>query len=243
MTAAAPIGGKVTTAVAVTGALVFVGSLAYGAWSYAWRFGFDAPTMPLEADIGAAAWNVFLFTAFALHHSIFARAPIRQWMGRVVSPGLERSAYVWIASVLFVGLLAAWEPVSGTAWRVHGWMRTIVVAGQIVGLAITLRAAAALDVLSLAGLRQAAGSPAGTPPTMVDSGLYAFVRHPLYFGWVLMVWLTPVMTGTRLVFAAVSTSYLVLAIPLEERSLRRELGEQYDRYAARVRWRMLWGIY
>ena len=49
-----------------------------------------------------------------------------------------------------------------------------------------------------------------------------------------MVWPTPVMTGTRLVFAAVSTLYLALAIPLEERTLRRQFGPVYAAYAARV---------
>jgi protein-S-isoprenylcysteine O-methyltransferase Ste14 len=242
VTAAAPIGGKRPAACAVAGALVFVGSLVYGAWSYIWRFG-DTPPLAFERSTGAAAWNVLLFTLFALHHSVFARTPLRQWTARIVSPALERSAYVWIASLLFIVVLAAWQPVGGVAWRADGSSAAILAAGQIVGLCVTLRAAGALDVYSLAGVRQAVGGASSAPATVLDSGLYGFVRHPLYFGWALMVWLAPTMNGTRLVFAAVSTLYLVLAIPLEERSLRREFGDAYDRYADRVRWRMLWGIY
>jgi protein-S-isoprenylcysteine O-methyltransferase Ste14 len=51
------------------------------------------------------------------------------------------------------------------------------------------------------------------------------------------------MTGTRLVFAAVSTLYLVVAIPFEERQMRRTMGRPYDDYARAVRWRMLPGVY
>ena len=51
------------------------------------------------------------------------------------------------------------------------------------------------------------------------------------------------MTGTRLVFAAVSTLYLVVAIPFEERQMRRTMGSTYDDYSGVVRWRMLPGIY
>jgi protein-S-isoprenylcysteine O-methyltransferase Ste14 len=47
------------------------------------------------------------------------------------------------------------------------------------------------------------------------------------------------MTGTRLVFAAVSTGYLLAAIPFEERDLRRTFGDDYVAYSRKVRWRVL----
>ncbi len=243
MTSVGPIHAAVTAAVVVAGALVFAGSLLVGGWAYAWRFGVETPWRSGAVESIAIAVNVLLFTAFALHHSVFARTSVRHWVAAVVSPRLERSAYVWVASVFFVLLLIAWQPVGGTLWRTEGGTSPALTAVQIVGLAITLRAAAALDVLSLAGLRQAFDERPAPVTTLVASGLYGVVRHPLYFGWVLMVWMTPVMTGTRLVFAAVSTLYLVLAIPLEERSLRREFGAAYESYARRVRWKMVWGLY
>jgi protein-S-isoprenylcysteine O-methyltransferase Ste14 len=51
------------------------------------------------------------------------------------------------------------------------------------------------------------------------------------------------MTGTRLVFALVSCAYLLIAIPLEERTLRRTTRGQYDEYTRLVRWRLVPGIY
>jgi protein-S-isoprenylcysteine O-methyltransferase Ste14 len=58
-----------------------------------------------------------------------------------------------------------------------------------------------------------------------------------------MVWFAPVMTGSRLTFAIVSTAYLVIAVPFEERALRRDFGARYDDYRRRVRWRMVPGVY
>jgi protein-S-isoprenylcysteine O-methyltransferase Ste14 len=240
VTAPASGRGTFTTGIAVAGALVFVASLGYAVWSYGWRFGTPAPRS--AADVWSAIVDVLLFTLFALHHSIFARAFIKDRVAALVSPPLERSAYVWLSSVLFVIVLAAWRPVGGVLWRTDGLAALALGAVQITGVAVTLQAARALDVLSLAGLRQALGV-AAPAPALVDTGLYGFVRHPVYFGWALMVWATPTMTGTRLVFAAVSTLYLALAIPLEERALRSQFGAAYDRYAARVRWRMLRLLY
>ena len=116
-------------------------------------------------------------------------------------------------------------------------------AVQIGGVLVTLRASAALDVFSLSGVRQAFGAAATPPSQLVDTGLYRLVRHPVYFGWVLMVWPTPVMTGTRLMFATISTLYLAIAIPLEERSLIKMFGEEYRDYARDVRAKMIPFLY
>ena len=68
---------------------------------------------------------------------------------------------------------------------------------------------------------------------MLNSGLYAWVRHPIYFAWIIVVWMPPTMTGTRLLFAAVSTLYLALAVPFEERDLVRTFGASYETLSPR----------
>ena len=226
---------------AIAGGLVFVCSLVYTAWSYAWLFGVTKTDS--TAVIVPALFNTILFTAFALHHSVFARSGVRQWIADRVPAGLERSVYVWVASLLLLGVVAAWRPVPWDAWRLSAPWSAMLSAVQIVGVLLTLRASAALDVFSLAGVRQAFGAETPPPSHLVETGLYRLVRHPVYFGWVLMVWPTPAMTGTRLVFATVSTLYLALAIPLEERSLHRQFGTAYSAYAAKVKWKMVPGIY
>jgi methanethiol S-methyltransferase len=150
---------------------------------------------------------------------------------------------VWAASGLFIVVCALWRPVPGLAWDVGRPWSLLLGGVQIAGLVLTARASARLDVLSLAGLRQAVAAPSGAPPRLIDDGVYRLVRHPIYFAWILMVWPAASMTGTRLVFAAVSTLYLAAAIPFEERSLNADFGPEYARYRAKVRWRMVPGIY
>jgi protein-S-isoprenylcysteine O-methyltransferase Ste14 len=165
-------------------------------------------------------------------------------MRAYIPPSLERSAYVWIASALFIATCAWWQPVPGTAWKISGVPARILSFCQLVGGVFCVLSARRLDVFELAGMRQAFGaSPSSAPPQLDTSGPYGFVRHPIYFGWLLLVWLAPWMNGTRLVFAAVSTFYLVLAIPFEERSLVTTFGSAYSAYQRRVRWKMLPGVY
>jgi protein-S-isoprenylcysteine O-methyltransferase Ste14 len=65
----------------------------------------------------------------------------------------------------------------------------------------------------------------------------------LYLAWALFVFGAPVMTASRFTFAAVSTAYLAVAIPFEERTLLTLFGAEYRAYQQKVRWRMVPGLY
>jgi protein-S-isoprenylcysteine O-methyltransferase Ste14 len=225
------------------GAALFAASLAYFLYCYIVVFG----RPPARSDAAAAiAIDVLLFTGFASHHSAFARTRVKAAVARLATPALERSVYTWIASLLFIAVCALWQPVGGTLYRLPDAAAWIGYAVQAVGLVITARSSARLDVLDLAGVRPLLRQTSGDRPEHVPletRGLYGVVRHPLYFGWVLVTWGTPHMTATRLAFAAVSTAYLVLAIPFEERALVDTFGGEYRAYRARVRWRMVPFVY
>lgn len=227
-------------AYAAGGALAFLASFVAGGWRFValGRPPAEAPLVP------ALLINVGLFGAFALHHSLLAREPIKAWVARVLSPPFERPTYVWVASLLFIGMCLAWRPIAGVVYVVPQPWAWLCGAVQITGAFITLDAARRIDVLILAGLKpESPVVQASDAEPLVASGAYRFVRHPIYLGWVMLFWGTSDMTAGRLVFAAVSTAYLVLAVPFEERSLRRRFGASYEAYQRQVRWRIIPGIY
>ena len=223
-----------------SGALLFFLSLAYFLFTYAVTFAVPAP--PGDAA-RAITWNVLLFTLFACHHSVFARERVRAWVTRAVPAGLERSFYVWVASLLFLAVTRLWQPVPGVAWQVDGVARWALWAVQAVGVWLTLQSAAILDIRELAGIQQAGGASGASEMEFRTSGPYGWVRHPIYTGWFLLVFAASPMTMTRLVFAVVSCAYLVVAIPFEERSMRASTPGAYERYMAQVRWKLFPRIY
>ena len=225
-------------AFAWTGALLFLLSLLSFGFVYGWRL--QTPAPPSAAVWRDVVVNVLLFTIFALHHSVMARTGAKTWITRHVPPDLERSIYVWIASVLFLAVCWLWQPLPGAIWVTSGPLFWLLAVIQLIGLALTLRAARIVGVWELAGVRQ----PDHTKPVDFQaSGPFAIVRHPIYLGWVLIVFATPVMTASRLVFAVVSTAYLIAAIPWEEASLVATFGEKYRAYQRRMRWRLIPGIW
>jgi protein-S-isoprenylcysteine O-methyltransferase Ste14 len=70
--------------------------------------------------------------------------------------------------------------------------------------------------------------------TFVMPGPYRFVRHPLYVGWLLAFWATPLMSTGHLLFAIGTTAYILAAIRLEERDLVAAHGESYADYRRQV---------
>jgi methanethiol S-methyltransferase len=223
--------------IALGGLIFFLDALLYFAYRYAFVFARETAG---ATNTLAIAVDVTLFTVFALHHSVFARDTIRKRITRIVGV-LERSTYVWIASAFFIAVCAWWQPIAGVVWRIDepafAWL---LYSTQLLGLWLTLRSALMIDFLELAGVRQVGDRGSlDSANQFKSSGPYGWVRHPIYLGWFLLLFAVPHMTMTRFVFAVTSSLYLLIAIPLEERSLRHTSGGAYDRYMREVRWKLL----
>jgi protein-S-isoprenylcysteine O-methyltransferase Ste14 len=216
------------------GGALFAASLGLCAWTYLFVFGRRDP----PAGWTAIAADAALITVFALHHSLFARERMKELLSRRVPPPLLRSVYVWIASLLLILVCLFWRPIGGELYVATGLLAIALAIVQLAGLGITSRGVARIDPLELAGIR-----PAAQTEGLQVTGPYRWVRHPLYLGWLLMVFGAAHMTGDRLLFATLTTLYLIVAIPWEERSLRRSFGDGYVRYMRDVRWRMIPFIY
>ncbi|MGC4084857.1 MAG: NnrU family protein [Vicinamibacterales bacterium] len=197
---------------------LFMGAIALTGWWW-----LSLPTLAgANGGIRAAAVDLALFAAFALHHSVFARPAARAWVSRWLPDDLVRSAYVWVASLLLMGMCLSWQPIGRDIYRTTGIVAGVSWLTQIVGVVVSLAAIRRIRVGELGGLTE----PRPSEPLQY-AGPYRLVRHPLYLGWVLIVVPAAHMTGDRLLFAVASTIYLVLAMPLEEAGLVRQFGERY----------------
>jgi protein-S-isoprenylcysteine O-methyltransferase Ste14 len=188
-------------------------------------------TMALVIDAG-------LLALFALQHSIMARQWFKAKWTAIIPQAAERSTYVLASSVALMLMFALWEPIGGTIWQVEsGTGQAIIYAMFAAGWAIVLLSTFLINHFDLFGLRQVwlffrgrqyTNLPFKTPV------LYRYMRHPLYFGWLLVFWSAPVMTAAHLFFAVMTTAYILIAIQFEERDLVALHGEKYRRYRESV---------
>jgi len=194
----------------------------------------SGPAGPLGA---ALLIDVGLLSLFAIQHSVMARPAFKQLLTRVVAPAAERSTYVLASSLALAALFWQWRPLGGVVWEVeHPAGRALLYGGFAAGWALVLITTFVINHFDLFGLRQAWRHFRGQqqePLRFVTPFLYRIVRHPLYVGWLLAFWSTPKMTVTHLLFAAVTTAYILVAIRLEERDLM-DAHPEYAAYRARV---------
>jgi len=220
----------------------------FGTFLYAVGFigGFGVPTRldgPASGATGTAlVVDAALLGLFAVQHSVMARRWFKERWTRLVPPPLERSTYVLFSSLALIALFAFWQPLGGRVWSfAEGPARAILHALFAVGCGLVLVCTFLINHFDLFGLRQtwlfASGRPY-THPRFATPGPYRLVRHPLYVGWLLAFWMTPTMTLSHVLFAVMTTAYILVAIRFEERDLVREHGRAYAEYRQRVP--MLW---
>lgn len=209
----------------------FVHAVGFLADAWGSRF---TPQETVKAPLTSMAVNFALLMLFALQHSGMARRRFKDWLLRFVPEAAERSTYV-LAACLTMGLLFwQWRPLPGIVWEVRDPANRMAI-WVLYGAGWTLVAAGCFicNHLHLFGLGQVITyfrRRTYEPPAFRMSMVYRYVRHPLMLGFIVTFWSAPTMTSGRLLLAAVSTLYILIAIRLEERDLIATIGKSYARY-------------
>lgn len=192
---------------------------------------------PNMSTLAAVGVNSLLLTVFAIQHSGMARPTFKRWWTRIIPKPIERSTYVLFSNIAMIGLFLFWQPIGGVVWEIPGELgRAICYAMYGVGWAIVFYSTCLLNHFELFGLRQVYLHLCGRPYTPLpfkEPSLYKHVRHPIYVGWLMVFWFAPTMTTAHLLFAVVTTAYILIAIQWEERNLEEALSEYAD-YKMRV---------
>jgi protein-S-isoprenylcysteine O-methyltransferase Ste14 len=186
--------------------------------------------------------NVMLLAVFALQHSVMARKGWKRVWTRVVPPALERSTFVLFASLSLILLYWQWRPMTQPVWTATD-ATTLASCSAVFGIGwmLVLVSTFLIDHFELFGLHQAIEGFRGRSapePEFKTPGLYRYVRHPIYLGFVLAFWATPAMTSGHLLFSTATTGYILLGIWFEERDLIERFGRRYEQYREQVG--MLW---
>lgn len=186
----------------------------------------------------AAIIDLGLMAVFAIQHSVMARQGFKRWWTKIVPEPIERSTYVVASSAALALLLWQWRPIPVVVWWVENrTFAMLILALALVGWLIVGLSTFLISHFELFGLAQVGRNlirRAPQPPEFRTPLFYRFVRHPLYLGFAIAFWATPVMSVGHLLFAVVTSAYIFVGIVFEERDLMAAFGEEYRRYKARV---------
>jgi protein-S-isoprenylcysteine O-methyltransferase Ste14 len=190
-----------------------------------------------SAPVVAITINILLFALFGLQHSVMARPAFKQWWSRIVPTHLERATYVLATSVALAFVYWQWRPLPSVVWDLQ-WdaLRAIVWALFMLGWALVVAMTFVFSHAEFLGLKQPIQHRRGElpdEPRLLMPLPFRLVRHPLMTGFLIAFWVTPTMTVGHLVFATLSTVYILVGVKYEERDLLANLPGYAD-YAART---------
>ena len=234
-------------------------AFAYGLLTYAiffvtfvYAIGFvTGLVVPKTIDSGAVVplgeaiiIDLVLMSVFAIQHSVMARQGFKQWWTKFVPKSVERSTYVLFASLALILLFWQWRAIPTIVWSIANPNIAMAVLGlSIVGFLLVLSSTFLINHFELFGLHQVVNNLARREmpaPRFYTPLFYKFVRHPLYLGFIIAFWAAPTMTVGHLLFAAVTTAYILVAIVFEERDLVNLFGDEYRKYRSRVPMLLPW---
>jgi protein-S-isoprenylcysteine O-methyltransferase Ste14 len=171
---------------------------------------------------------------FGLVHSLFAANRTKQAFSRVAGrePRSYRLFYNLASLAMFGWVMAAYRtsPLLYTAPGIWKWL---LYAAQLVVAAVLFRCVRQTGAGDFLGISQF-HSAVAQPRTLVTSGWYGRVRHPLYLYSTLFLVLNPVMTAQWLLLTVFSVAYFIVGGMIEERRLLNEFGDEYRRYRQQV---------
>ncbi|CAN5297341.1 isoprenylcysteine carboxylmethyltransferase family protein [soil metagenome] len=220
---------------------VVVYLLFFATFLYLIAFVGNLPFVPVTVDRGpilpmaaAAGIDLALIVVFGLQHSVMARQGFKRRWTQIIPPVIERSSYVLCATAVLALLMGFWKPLEPIVWSTDNALLVWLLYGLSgLGWVIVLLSTFLLNHFELFGLQQVWLNLRGggsASPRFRTPFFYKLVRHPLYSGFLLAFWSTPVMTLGHLLFAAGMTAYVLIAIRHEERDLVDLFGDEYDRY-------------
>ncbi|MEW6335056.1 MAG: isoprenylcysteine carboxylmethyltransferase family protein [Thermodesulfobacteriota bacterium] len=189
------------------------------------------------SEQGILLSNAFLSGLFFLQHSVMVRLPFQTWLASVVERHYHPSIYAIASGIVLSAVVLLWQPSQTVVFHAEGLLRMAaraVSALAVIGFIWGARSLGSFDSFGLIALKVHLCGRQLRPPEFVLRGPYRWVRHPLYFFVILLIWSNPDLTVDRLLFNILWTLWIVVGTLLEERDLLAAFGERYRRYQKTV---------
>jgi protein-S-isoprenylcysteine O-methyltransferase Ste14 len=189
--------------------------------------------------------NTFLSLAFFIQHSTMLRRSFRRWLAKIIRAEYHGASFTIASGLVLLILVVFWQKsayVLATPQGIIRWLMRAVFILTILGFYWGTWALGSLDAFGLSPiLNNLRGK---NPPSMpfIVRGPYRWVRHPLYFFCLLLIWSCPDLSLDRLLYNILWSTWIIVGTVLEERDLVDHFGDPYRHYQRKVPMLIPWRI-
>jgi methanethiol S-methyltransferase len=199
-----------------------------------------APPTLLHVDVsenGALLWDAFLSLLFFVQHSGMMRSSFRTKLASIIPCHYHPSIYAIASGIALMAVSLFWIPSPTVLYRFEGLIHLLARLFSLLAIAgfwWGVRSLEHFDTFGLYPIKAHIRGKQLRAPFFALRGPYLWVRHPLYFFMLILIWTSPDGTLDRLLFNVLWTSWIVLGTYFEEKDLVAEFGETYRRYQKNV---------
>ena len=193
--------------------------------------------MPLvrfhASEQGVLLWDGLLSLLFFIQHSGMVRASFQTRLASVIPRYYHPSIYAIVSGAALTAMVFLWQPSSTIICQAEGVLRMLARAISILavaGFAWGVRALGNFDTFGLNPIRAYLRGRQLRAPDFIVRGPYRWVRHPLYFFMLILIWSAPDLSLDRLLFNILWSLWIILGTFLEEKDLVATFGDKYRRY-------------
>ena len=217
--------------------LIRVGSVCLGGGSLILFFSFlilgTKLSLNLEISVyKAISIDIFLSFLFFAQHSTMVRPWFKERLGKIIPDSFYAAAYSIVSGLTLCMVVLFWQG-TGEIIPVPGWLRIIQVCLVMASLAGFFWGVKSLYSFDPLGLRPQKVD-AGMGVTLKIRGPFRYVRHPLYFFSLLLIWSTIYFSWDRVLFAVMWSAWIVIGAWMEEKDLVAFFGKPYQEYQKNV---------
>ena len=188
-------------------------------------------------DATAILFDTGLSLLFFIQHSIMARRSFRRSTTVFMPEEYYRAFYAITSGIVLLIIIVLWQKTAYSLPVIKGFFRWTFRLFFLISVAGFIWGSRSLKHFDPLGIRNVLNRLRGRKPwqtPFIVKGAYRWVRHPLYFFALLMIWSSPDLTADRMLFNVLWTLWIVTGSVFEERDLVDEFGDEYREYQQKV---------
>ncbi len=177
--------------------------------------------------------NTLLCVLFFLQHSLM----LRKWFTRYLPRNYHGAIFSIFSGIFLIVLMVFWQKSTTFTLELGGpafWLMRALFFLAIIGSMFTIRSLLSFDPFGIRQIFTHLTGKGSKEHVFTVRGTYRWVRHPLYFFSLVMIWTQVVVTMDSLLFVGLWTFWIVLGAFLEERDLIASFGDDYRNYQSNV---------
>jgi protein-S-isoprenylcysteine O-methyltransferase Ste14 len=192
-------------------------------------------------------FDACLSLAFFIQHSIMPRQWFQKWLSKHLHKDLHGAIFTICTGLPLLAVTILWLKSDNVMVQVNGVFRYLMHLVFFLGAGCFYWGVKSLGTFDIFGIgtipKRLKGEQLPPDIPFTVRGPYCFVRHPLYFGVLLMIWSCPNLTSDRLLHNILWTVWIVIATIFEEWNLKLAFGEDYEKYQKTVPMLIPWKVF